>query len=903
MQEIKHLVPLHDLESVFLRGNGFSKRSANLSYKEYLVHHVPQVVNIDGKAVAEENRRLATKKIVNIEGLLDEERNKWSSEKSTNANERAVLSTENKRLVEEVEAKDRLLSSKSRNYDDMMLKLKEYEDLIDEMRAGGDALPVPPLPIHTHTHTNTSSVLHASNASINGGVGGGSLTGLDSYADISKISDAMFEDPPPSPPAATKGGSRFFDNWKDPREMSLKELEEAIKLLRLHIAQHGHVLQTWDTEYSNTKRNVMELKDSQKSMQDEISWTSREVEAVTYELGGDAGVPTMDVGKEVELEAAKRKVMDLYRLRDRLEDTDSTIDKALQDIDAQIKDKTISFSNSFAQGDFDTEIFALMNKLEKEENEKSFNSQQRIQCQRDISRLEAKLLSGHKEIALVKDDDTNRRFQLRKMLSDWETRSLLNGQDDAEDSAGMFNDVVSKSLRPRRHVDEETVSYYRRLRMRLRQFEERKRKIEEDVHGLSRSQKDLDEKITDGKNEKEKLVTKLHTLQQEVLSKSKAGTPAGPDDGFNSSILSNDSGGGGLTFADLGISDGTESDLKGPHHEDGLEGDAEMNTTSADAVLSTLLGEGRGAYVQTPDEALILEAEKQQWEQAQSSWPTSVAASNGVADSSTVTPHKTDRNGGGEHHLPAETPSMKSPRASDSISELKAKYQDMLEHGRRDERTGFDVDERGRSVFTFCLLFFVFDFLFFLSFPLFSVSVPCLLPTSNIVTLTAATPTARNPPLHHHASRSTTAAMNHILHYHIDRHHHHTYRPSTHHPRSAAKLMVTVMKARSLPVTKKIKRTADGYAVLTLAEREEEEGDNATESVGGYKTEVVRDNLFPIWDQDFLFKEVQSKDAVLNITLMNAAPKSIGVDEVIGVASVRLGDLQVGSVNRIVIYK
>jgi hypothetical protein len=236
--------------------------------------------------------------------------------------------------------------------------------------------------------------------------------------------------------------------------MSLTELEEARELLKLHIQGHEQALRTWSTETSQFKHQVGESRSAQRSVEDEIGWTSREVEAVTYELGGEAGVPSMDVGKEIELEAAKRQIMDLYRLRDRVEDNDGNIDKALRQIDAQIKEKTISFSESFAHGDFDAEIIGLMSKLAQAENDKSACSQQRVRCEREISRLEAKLLTGHKAVALLaQDEDANRRrFQLRKMLSDWEMRTLLNGEDDAiEQNAGVFQVCSVRSVIYRVH--------------------------------------------------------------------------------------------------------------------------------------------------------------------------------------------------------------------------------------------------------------------------------------------------------------------------------------------------------------------------------------------------------------------------------------------------------------------
>ncbi len=117
--------------------------------------------------------------------------------------------------------------------------------------------------------------------------------------------------------------------------------------------------------------------------------------------------------------------------------------------------------------------------------------------------------------------------------------------------------------------------------------------------------------------------------------------------------------------------------------------------------------------------------------------------------------------------------------------------------------------------------------------------------------------------------------------------------------RSAAKFMVTVMKAKCLPVTKKMKRTADGYAVLTLMQDHgtaagvDEEAVGSGTVTGDYrKTEIVRDTLFPIWDHDFVFQDVHSFDAALRITLMNAASQSLGgSDEEIGAVIIPLKDL------------
>jgi hypothetical protein len=61
------------------------------------------------------------------------------------------------------------------------------------------------------------------------------------------------------------------------------------------------------------------LQESHRYAHGEATWASIELETVTHELGSDIGVPRRAVGKEIELDAAKRILTDLYRCRSRLQ--------------------------------------------------------------------------------------------------------------------------------------------------------------------------------------------------------------------------------------------------------------------------------------------------------------------------------------------------------------------------------------------------------------------------------------------------------------------------------------------------------------------------------------------------------------------------------------------------------
>jgi hypothetical protein len=74
-----------------------------VSYKDYVIHHVPRVVRVDGKVVSQDMRLTATHQIVSIEHMVQEEKEKWYQDSAKKAKEQADLKSETKRLAEEIE--------------------------------------------------------------------------------------------------------------------------------------------------------------------------------------------------------------------------------------------------------------------------------------------------------------------------------------------------------------------------------------------------------------------------------------------------------------------------------------------------------------------------------------------------------------------------------------------------------------------------------------------------------------------------------------------------------------------------------------------------------------------------------------------------------------------------------